>query len=185
VAQKFGDGLFGGRVEFGDGVFEEFIGDVEGLGDDADVGDDGHEVDVAVPARDEVGVEVSGDAGAGAFADVDADVEALGVHGAVEGLLAEGEEFHHFGTFFGGAIEGRGGMAVGGGEEMAVDVGVFVEHEEGVGGTGEDEVGVVLVGGFGGGAKEAVLWAVGDGFDVVEAPGGVEGVGHFGFRKHE
>ena len=60
----------------------------DGLGDDAYVSDGGDEVDVAVPAGDDVGVEVVGDAGAGGFADVDAEVEALGVHGDLQGLLA-------------------------------------------------------------------------------------------------
>ena len=70
-------------------------------------------------------------------------------------------------------------MAVGGDEEVAVDVGVFVHHEEAEGGAGDDELGGVGVGGFAGGAEEAFFGAVGDGFDVVESPGGPEDVGHF------
>src|SRR4051794_8894780 len=61
-------------------IFELEVRLLDGLGDDADVADDGHEIDVAIPAGDDVGMDVSGDAGAGAFADVDADVEALGIH---------------------------------------------------------------------------------------------------------
>ena len=148
------------------------------MGDDADVAEDGHEVDVAVPAGDDVGVDVAGDAGAGDFADVDADVEALRIHGTFEGVLAEHEEFHDFGALFGGAFGERGGVPVGGDEEVAVDIGIFVEHQEAVRGAGEDEVCVVLVWGFGGAAEEAVFGAVGDGLDVVESPGGVKGVGH-------
>jgi hypothetical protein len=91
-------------------------------------------------------------------------------------LLAEDEEFHGFAAFDGGAFDGCWGVAVGGDEEVTVDVGVFVEHEHAVFCAGEDEVLVVKFGGFGGGAEEAVFRAVGDGFDVVESPGGVEGV---------
>ena len=76
-------------------------------------------------------------------------------------------------AFFGGAFDGGGGVAVGGDEEVAVDVGEFVEHEEAEGGAGEDHVLDVLVGIFGGLAEEAFFGAVGDAFDVVEPPGGV------------
>ena len=154
------------------------MGGFEGLGDDADLGDGGHEVNVAGPAGDDVGVDVAGDAGTGAVADVEAEVEALGVHGAGEDFLAVDEEVHDLGAFIGGTFFEGGDVAVGGDEEVAVDVGVFVEHEEAVGGTADDEGGGVAFGGFGGGAEEAVFGAVGDGFDVVEAPGGVEGGGH-------
>ena len=55
---------------------------MEGLGDDVDVGDDGHEVGVSDPAGDDVPVEVAGEAGTGDVAEVEADVEASGVHDA-------------------------------------------------------------------------------------------------------
>ena len=159
------------------------VGFFDGLGDDADIADDGHEINVAVPARDDVAVDVAGDACAGALADVEADVVALGVHGEGEGLLAEGEEFHDLGAFIGGEFDGGWGVAIGGDEQVAVDVGEFVEHEEAEGGAGEDEVGLVLFGVLGGFAEEAVGWAVGDGFDVFESPGGVEELGHEGEDK--
>ena len=157
----------------------------DGLGDDADISEDGGEVHVAVPAGDDVGVDVARDAGAGAFADVKADVVALGVHGQGEGLLAEGEEFHDLGAFFGGEFDGGRGVAVGSDEHVPVDVGEFVEHEEAERGAGEDEVGFVGFGMFGGFAEEAVGWAVGDGFDVFESPGGVEELGHGGRIRGE
>ena len=42
---------------------------MEGLGDDVDVGDDGHEVGVSDPAGDDVPVEVAGESGTGDVAD--------------------------------------------------------------------------------------------------------------------
>ena len=56
----------------------------------------GHEVVVAFPARDDVEVEVVGDAGAGARTEVQADVEALCADGGSEEALGEGGEFPEF-----------------------------------------------------------------------------------------
>src|SRR5688500_14094639 len=50
----------------------------------ADVADDGHEIRVAGPAGDDVLVEVAGDAGAGAAAEVGAEVKTLRGEGALE-----------------------------------------------------------------------------------------------------
>src|SRR2546423_9267455 len=50
------------------------------LVDDFDVVDHGHEIGVAVPARDDVKVDVVGDSGARLAPDVDANVETVGVH---------------------------------------------------------------------------------------------------------
>src|SRR3954469_18654337 len=72
------------------------------LRDDADVGDDGHEVGVAVPAGDDVLVEVAGNACAGAAAQVDADVEALGAHPIFEELDDGGGLYAEVGELVGG-----------------------------------------------------------------------------------
>ena len=115
-----------------------------------------------------MGVDVAGDAGAGAGADVEAHVEAVGVHGDGEGLLAEGEEFHHLGAFVGGEFHRRGRVAVGGGHEMAIDVGIFVEHQQAQRAAGEHEVGLHHL--FGGPAavvqRKQSVGAVGDGFKM-------------------
>src|ERR1700744_2332278 len=95
------DGALRHWMEVGDGLFELAEGFFDCLRDDADVADNRHEVDVAIPARNDVGVDVAGDAGAGDLADVDADVEALRIHGAIEGALTEDEEFHHLSALFG------------------------------------------------------------------------------------
>src|SRR5919108_5745313 len=64
---------------------------VEALGKDLGVGDHGHEVGVAVPARHDVDVQVVGDTRAGDPAEVQADVEGVrGVHRAQDGHAALG-----------------------------------------------------------------------------------------------
>lgn len=62
----------------GDEAGEFLVKLLRGLGDDADIADNAHEVGVAIPAGDDVLVEVAGDAGPGAAAEVDAEIEALG-----------------------------------------------------------------------------------------------------------
>src|SRR4051812_9486125 len=62
---------------------QEVVECLEGLDDHAGVGDGGHEVGVALPAGDDVPVEVAGQAGAGGAAEVQADVVAVGAHQAV------------------------------------------------------------------------------------------------------
>ncbi len=163
----------GGLTQVSYRGFEETKRFFDGLGDDADIADDGHEIDIAVPAGDDVGVDMPGYAGTGDFADIDADVETLGVHGAVECSLAEDDEFHDFGSFLYCAFGEGWGVAVGGDQQMPVDVGVFIEHEHAMGGAGEDEVGIVIFRCFGRHTEEAFLGTVGDGFDVVETPGSI------------
>ncbi len=62
-----------------EGAAEFVVGKGEVFGLDAGLGDSGHEVGVAGPARQEVQVEVAGDAGAGAAAQVHPKVVAFGV----------------------------------------------------------------------------------------------------------
>src|SRR5437764_4215317 len=63
---------------------QQVVQRVERLDDDLDVGQDGHEVGVAVPARDDVPVEVAGKARPGGVPQVQPDVVAVGVHQLVE-----------------------------------------------------------------------------------------------------
>lgn len=60
----------------------------EGLGQDACRAEHGHEVCVAAPARDDVLVEVFGDSGSGGFAQVDTNIEAVGVERLLENLFS-------------------------------------------------------------------------------------------------
>src|SRR5260221_230873 len=52
---------------------------VQGLGENARLGDNGHEVCVSLPARDDMDVQMVGYPGAGGFAQIEADVESVGL----------------------------------------------------------------------------------------------------------
>ena len=95
-------GLFFGGL--GTGVFEEVVEGLEGLGDDVDVGDDGHEVGVPNPAGDDVPVEMAWESGTGDVAEVEADVEAAGVHDAAHQLEEPLNFMLAFENFFLGEI---------------------------------------------------------------------------------
>jgi hypothetical protein len=58
----------------------------------AGVGEDRHEVRVTIPARHDVDVQMFRDARAGDFAQVDADVEAVRLHGLRQGVDATAGE---------------------------------------------------------------------------------------------
>jgi hypothetical protein len=149
---------------------------VEGLGEDASVGEDGHEIVVAFPAGDDVEMEVFDDAGTGAFAEVEADVEALGFDRGAEKLLGVFGEVPKF-EFFAFDEHGEvGDFPVRDDHHVADGVRVAVHDEEGVFATGDDEVGGVI-GGLGGVEEEI---GSGAGFEVLDAPWGPEG-GKFGW----
>src|SRR5207247_10692750 len=76
------------------------------VGHDGRAGDQRYEIGVAVPAWHEVNVQMFNDAGAGDFAQVDADVEAVGPHDFRERVLAAAREQHQLGDFLiGEAVE--------------------------------------------------------------------------------
>ena len=69
--------------------------------DDARLADGGHEVGVARPAREDVHMEMIGDAGAGGLAEVDAEVEAVWMIDLFQhGVSASGKVEHLVGGLF-------------------------------------------------------------------------------------
>lgn len=146
---------------------------LEGLGEDSGVAEDGHEVGVAVPARDDVEVEVAGDAGAGGFAEVDADVEAVGLEGFLEEPLGFDGGVHEACAFFVVEVFQVGDFSEGEDEEVAGVVGVAVHEDEGAWLAGDDEGGLVVFehGEGGEGASLGGRLLLGD---VLHSPVGVK-----------
>ena len=147
----------------------------EGLGHDVGFSDDGHEVGVAVPAGDDVLVEVFCETGTGGAADVIADIEAVGAHILFHDAEGGGGEVGDVGMFFGGELFEVGDVAVGDDHEVAAIVGVAV-HDDG-GGAAAFEQEVVAVGRLLKNTAEEA--AVGFGLlNVVDAPRRPDGLMH-------
>jgi hypothetical protein len=168
--------------DVGQGFPEAVVERFEGLGEDAGVGNDGHEIGIAGPTGNDVNVEVVGDACARDGTDVDAEIETLGFDDfAQEGLGEESQppKFEHLGglQFFEG-----GDFAVGAGHEMAAGIGVFVENEEGRFRSSDDEVRFFLLGRGGSSGKEEVRLVAVFGLVVLDTPRAPESF-DFGFRK--
>jgi len=158
---------------------------LQGSGDDADLTDGGHEVDVAGPAWDQVDVEVLRDACPGGAALVDADVDALGGEGSLEDFGSEIDHAPEGGALVGGVVEETGAGFAEGDEKVAAGVGELVEENEAVRTAMDDVVGDVKV------RREPVIeqerpcarllwWRGVDILDVLETPRGKECVGSHG-----
>ena len=127
-------------------LVETLVSGIEVFRQDAGLADGGHEIDVAGPARKDVHVDVFGDAGSGAFADVHTDVESFGpVDGAEVAGCGAGEAHHFGGGVLGGFFQG-GDVCVGDHHEMAGGVWIQVQDDEAVRAAEEDEVSLVVVG---------------------------------------
>jgi hypothetical protein len=157
----------------GDGGDEAVPRGFEGLREDAGLAENGHEVVVTGPTRDEVAVEV-GDAAAGGGAEVEADVNPVGFEDGFKELLAEDDFFHEIGAFGGGELEEVVDLAEGDGEQVAGIVGKAVENEVGKWGPVDDEGSAVIAkdGQFGERSLEG--GGIARCFDVFHAPVRVE-----------
>ena len=168
----------GRKSETGCGSFEGLIRFGEILGDDADFAGDGHEVGVALPAGNNVKMEMSWQSGAGTAAQIEADVEALRIDGFGEGLLGSGDHLHQLEHFSVGEFLEVGFVGGGGNEEVAVGVGEAIQAGESEIGTPENEVFWVICRVLGVTTEEAVLGII-QIVDVFHAPRGPEV-----FRSH-
>ena len=162
-----------GFVEAGDDGDEAFPKGFERFGERARLADHGHEICVAGPARDDVGVKVR-NAAAGGGAEIEADVETVGFEGGGEEFFGENDFGHEAGAFGGREFFDFGDLAERDGEEVAGIVGKAVEHEIGVRGAVHNECGAVVAerGQFGERALHSrrISWRL----DVFHAPVGVK-----------
>lgn len=65
----------------------------------ADVGEDGHEVGITRPARDNVHVKMISDSRSGSNAEINADVESVRSHGFLKNLPCKNKKTVHFKGF--------------------------------------------------------------------------------------
>ena len=176
LARRIRDGVRGRiRGQCVKRVFELLVAGFQGLGDDADLADDLHEIGVAVPPGDDVHVQVAGQACAGTTAQVDADVEALWVDGRGEQMLGQGGQVDQTGALWRGQIGELGYVFARSDQEVAVGVGVAVEHQDAALVLEQDEavLGVGAVRVSGGGLAQEAGFALGGAFGLRRSGGGV------------
>ena len=185
------------------GLAELCPGYVEGLGQNAGFGGDGHEVGITTPSREGVEVDVVGDSGSGGLAEVHAEVDAVGMVDLAEAAfdLLGGEDhlLRGFGRKCGEGVD----VQVGQDEHVASAIWVGIEADKAVRAAMDDVGGLLgclpghavgngVVGGgdhvaedtvliFGGGpggegGRDASAGLFVGAGDVVVAPGGPETV---------
>ena len=173
--------LWCGSCPCGKGIAEFRPGNVEGFGQDAGLGGDGHEIGIATPARKGVKMDVVGYAGSGGFAEVHAEVKAVRAVDLAEATLyALSGEDHLLRGFRRKGGEGVD-VPIGQDEDVASGVRVGVEADEAVE-AAMDDVGCLLRGLLGHAVGDSV---VGGGDHVAEDAVHVFGSGPIGERGRD
>lgn len=164
---------------------QQSIQRVERLGNDVHISQDGHEVRVTIPARHNVPVEVSRQAGTSDLSQVQSDVEAVGRHGPGEHFGQFPQQLSAFQKFAVIEVGQMSLVGIGGDQQVAVVVGEPVQHDKHVLATVKDKV-VPVVGRMIATQTEEALSRRGAirRLDVRESPGGPEGfVRHARFSR--
>ena len=108
--------------------------------------EDRHEIGVAVPARDNVDVEMIGDARAGGAAEIDSDVESVRLHHLGQGILAAPGQFDQIAQLLLRQPVQIGRSGVRHDEQMSAIVGIAIEHGETSAFAHDDIIGDIIAG---------------------------------------
>ena len=127
----------------GQDATEPVEGGFQRLRQDAGLADDRHEIRVAGPAGHDMGVEV-GDAAAGGGAEIEADVESIGIDRRPQHFLAQDDDLHEVGALGRRELRQVGHGAKGDREQMAGIVGKAVQNQIGPPAAMEDVRGAVV-----------------------------------------
>lgn len=158
--------LSAGRIE----VRDKFVvGGFQIFGDDPALPDDGNKVSVSFPARDNMKMQMPGNAGPRTLPQVESHIEPIGLVDLLQNLLTPAGQVHDFVPFRSRCIGEGGYMPVGNDHQVACGVGESIQNEEGVLLAKQDETLAILISG-GKEAKDAVRFLATRG-EVVEAPG--------------
>ena len=137
-------------------LFEALPGHGEFFGQDSGLADCRHEIGVTGPARKNVHVDVPGYTGAGALADIHAEVEAVGMIEPAEMAFGGARQVYEFRGGLRGDAGEIGRVAVRHDHQMAAGVWEPVQHDEIVFGAMNDE-GVFIMRVFGHPAKDTAF----------------------------
>lgn len=115
-------------VDCGDSLFELMVDDIKVLGHNLDIGDNGHEIGIAMPAWHDMEMSMIGEARARDLALVDAHIKSIGVHGQAERAQSQLSLGHQFGERRGIELRDTPHVLIGGDHHMSVIVGIEIEH---------------------------------------------------------
>jgi len=119
---------------------------VKSLADDVGIADDVHIIGIPVPPGHDVNMQVFGHAGAGAPAEIHANIETVRCDGSGQDLLAFSDELGQFEKFiFFGTLE-IGYMPQRRNQQMSVVIWKLVENHHTPLGAPEHKIGFILVG---------------------------------------
>ncbi len=114
------------------------------LGEGASLADDWHEIGVAIPARNDVAVQMRNAPTRDRFAQIKTDVKAIGVECGAENTFGEGNGLHQVGAFLGLHIFQVHQLPEGNSEQMTRIVGKTIEHEVTQPGSMDDQGGPII-----------------------------------------
>jgi hypothetical protein len=127
------------------------------------------EIGVAIPARDNVDMHMVGQSRAGASAEIDADVEAVGLNRKRKDLLSVPCQFGHLKKFFVVRLAEIGDVSDRRNEQMPVVIREAIHHRDAVFGMPQDKIFVVILLGFDILADEALVF-VGEALYIPDSP---------------
>lgn len=115
------------------------------FGDHFRIGEDGHEIRISVPTRDNVKVDMLIDTGSRRTPEVRAQIEAIGMREFGQALHHALRKKHDLKNFVLAQIKKRGGVPVGDDHEMPAIVREEVHDDVGVRSAKDDEMAVIVV----------------------------------------
>jgi hypothetical protein len=157
------------QAVFGACLFERREQCRQALADEIRVAAGADKVSVAVPARDNMNMQMLGQPSAGTFADVYTDVKAVRLYRKGQHLLGIPYQFGHLKKFFIGCCIKIRDVPDGGDKQVPIVIGKQIEHSDTVFGSPKDKIFVVILRRFDVFANEALV-LVGKTLYVPDSP---------------
>src|SRR5262245_8199593 len=111
--------------------YEELVGLIKLLGNDADLAYNSHIIRIAGPARDDMDVQVFRNARSGSSAKIQANIKNARVEDPAQDALTGGREFEKIGALGRLQVRERCHMPIRDHHEMAVVIRITIQHHKG------------------------------------------------------
>ena len=141
----------------------------QALADEVCIAANPDKICIAIPARDNVDVHMVGQSRSGASAEIDTDIEAVGLNRKRKDLLGVSCHFGHFKKFFVVCLVEIRDVPSRRDEQMPIVIREAIQNRDAVFGTPQDKIAVVILRGFDVFADEALAF-VGETLDISDSP---------------